>query len=600
MAEDNAPIKHQIITIESDPLPFHYGGVMLNTDETLITRGGNSPYGMSIYDQIERDCHAYAVLNKRKMAVASKEWEVLPASSSRIDRKAADCVKAQLKNMNFDRVTVQLLDATLKGFSVGEVMWETAGTEIVAARVDPKTQRRFWMGIDGKPKVLTISNVWPGEDLPDRKFIVHRYGIKNDEQPYGLGLGYSLFWPTFFKRQDITLWLRFVDKFADPTTVGKYPSGVSDQDKTDLMQAMRCIGTDGRIVIPDNVLIELLEAKRSSSIDSYEKMARYMDEQISECVLGETLSTNLSGGGSLAAASVHDQVRMELAKADSDLLSDTVNDTLVKWIVQYNYPKAGLPKVWRDCEDPEDLKMRSDRDVNIWALGYEPDDVYVNETYGHGVGKWTKRAAPVEGAVKEPSPKPPRTTSSNFGEGHLTAESAESAEKGGRGTTRAERRAKKAGHAETRRRGGASRRINSYEEFVAYMEEPVSDEEWLEETGRTLPGDNFRLSEISSGHGWGRAVDRGNTCPHCSGFAEVEPDGTDVIMDRVAEEAMPMTDRMIDPIKRLVMRATSLSEIRDGLINLYGEMHPADLGGLIARAMTEADLLGRLEVAEEK
>ncbi|MFZ0932300.1 MAG: DUF935 family protein [Syntrophobacteraceae bacterium] len=413
------PIKDQIITIASDPLPFHYGGVMLNTDETLVTRGGNSPYGMSIYDQIERDCHAYAVLNKRKMAVAAREWQVLPASQSRQDRKAADLVRTQFKNLNFDRLTVELLDATLKGFAVGEIMWETDGLEIVAARVDPKTQRRFWMGIDGEPLLLTITNVWPGEKLPPRKIIVHRYGRKNDEQPYGLGLGYGLFWPTYFKRQDITMWLRYVDKYADPTAVGKYPSGASSQDQDDLLKALRCIGTDGRVIVPDNVLVELLEAKRSSTINSYEQLARYMDEQISECVLGETLTTNLHGGGSLAAASVHGQVRMELAKADADLLSDTINDTLVRWIVEFNLPNAGLPTVWRDCEDPEDLKMRSDRDINICGLGFEPDEEYINGIYGHGVGKCTKRP-PGEGSDKVP--RPPRLTSRNFGEPNGGAE----------------------------------------------------------------------------------------------------------------------------------------------------------------------------------
>ena len=516
MAE-KAPIKREIVTIASDPLPYHYGGVMINTDETLISRGGGQPYGLAIYDQIERDCHAFAVLNKRKMAVVSKEWELIPASNSRLDKKAAEVVRAQLKNINFDRVCLQLLDATLKGFSVSEVMWETDGPEVVAARIVPKTQRRFWMGIDGRARMLSITNVWPGEELPDRKIIVHRFGSKNDEQPYGLGLGYALFWPTFFKRQDITFWLRFVDKFADPTTIGKYPAGTGTQDQDDLMSALRAIGTDGRIIVPDNVLIELLEASRSSSIDSYEKLARYMDEQISECVLGETLTTNLGGGGSLAAASVHDQVRSELCKADADLLSDTLNETLVPWIVEFNVPGAKPPKIWRDCEDPENLKMRSDRDVNIYALGYEPDEEYINDTYGTGVGRFTKRDTSQDAGA----PKAPRTTPSNFQEGHF--------------------------HAKTRRR----------------------------EEGK----------------------ERRQECPHChASYGEGELDTPDVIEGPLSEAAGPMEDRMLDPVRSLVEKAKSLEEIRDGLLALYSEMDPRDLGALMAQAMTLADIEGRYEV----
>jgi phage gp29-like protein len=496
------PIKREIITIQSDPLPYHYGGVMINTDETLISRGGNSPYGMSIYDQIERDCHAYAVLSKRKLAVVSKEWEVIPASSSRMDRKAADLVREQLKSMDFDGVCLHLLDATLKGFSIGEVMWETDGSEIVARSVVPKTQRRFWMGIDGRPRLLTINNVWPGEELPDRKIIVHRFGNKQDEQPYGLGLGYALFWPTYFKRHDITFWLRFLDKFADPTTLGKYPAGTSTQDQEALLASLRAIGTDGRIIMPDNVMIELLEAKRSNSIDSYEKLARYMDEQISECVLGETLTTNLHGGGSLAAAAVHDSVRMELCKADADLLSGTLDKTLVTWITEFNLPNAKPPRVYRDCEDPEDLKMRSDRDVNICNLGYEPDEEYINDTYGTGVGKWTKKpASEMDTAVKRPI-----NTPSSFSE---------------------------------------------------------------------------------------RRADR---CPHCGSFAAHEMDTPDVIGQPLSDAAAPMTDGLIAPVQRLVKTAQSLEEIRDGLIDLYGEIDPRALGALMAQAMTLADIEGQYEV----
>jgi len=544
------PIKNQIVTIATDPLPYHYGGVMINTDETLITRGGGQPYGLAIYDQIERDCHAAAVLNKRKTAVTSKEWELLPASSSRKDKKAADMVRAQLKNLPFDRICLALLDATLKGFSAAEVMWEADGNEIVAKSIVPLPQRRFWMGIDGRPRLLTITNVWPGEDLPDRKIIIHRFGVKQHEQPYGLGLGYALFWPTFFKRQDITFWLRFLDKFADPTAVGKYPPGTANQDQDDLMSALRMIGTDGRIVVPENIVIELLEAKRSSSIDSYEKLARYMDEQISECVLGETLTTNLQGQGSLAAASVHDQVRSELCKADSDLLSDTLNDTVVTWLTEFNCPGANPPKIWRDCEDPENLKMRSDRDVNIYDMGYEPDEEYINETYGTGVGKWTKR----DMSQETKPPKPPRTTPSGFAEA-----------------------------GEQRTEAGRSDRSQSRARLDRMLEAAE---------GRGRGADvGYRVSDV------GASFAGAHRCPHCSGsFAEGETDTPDVIIEPLSDAAQPRIDKMVDRVRKLVFSAKSLDEIRDGLLDLYGDLDPRDLGALMAQAMTLADIEGRYEV----
>jgi len=391
--------KKEIATIGKDPQVFTFGGVLSNQDDTLLSRGGGK--GLRIYDEIERDCHAFAVLQKRKLAVIAREWQVLPASGSRLDKKAADLVKAQLSNLKFDQLCLKMLDATLKGYSVGEILWETDGSEIVASRVKVKPQRRFVFDEAQELRLLTRSDMFKGEQLPPRKFIVHRYGEKDDDNPYGLGLGHKLFWPVFFKRQDITFWLTFVDKFASPTAMGEYPAGTSDADQKKLLASLSAIASDAGIIVPQGMMVKFLEAARSGSIDTYERLARYMDEQISECVLGETLSTNIGNVGSQAAAQTHNDVRQELAKGDSDLLSDTLNESLVRWIVELNIPGAKPPKVWRDFEEAEDRKTRSEVDKNLTEMGFEADVQYINDTYG---GKWKRK--PVAG-TPAPAGQPP-------------------------------------------------------------------------------------------------------------------------------------------------------------------------------------------------
>ncbi|MDR2551442.1 MAG: DUF935 domain-containing protein [Desulfobulbus sp.] len=399
-------LRNEIATIASDPAIPAFAGVLRNEDDTLLSRGGGK--GLKIYDEIERDCHAYSVLQKRKNAIIAREWQVEPASSARLDKKAADLVKAQLTNIKFDQVCLKLLDATLKGYSVGEIIWATDGAEIVAARVKVKPQRRFLFDEEQLPRLITLANMFPGEPVPARKFIVHRYGEKDDDNPYGLGLGHKLFWPVFFKRQDITFWLTFVDKFASPTAVGEYPTGTSDEEQKRLLASLAAIAHEAGIIVPQGMVVKFLEAARSGSIDTYEKLARYMDEQISECVLGETLSTNIGTTGSMAAAKTHNEVRIELAKGDSDLLSDTVNETLVRWVVELNLPGAGPPKVWRDFAEEEDLKARSETDKNLSDMGFEPDERYVNETYG---GKWRKKQS-----QEQPPPDPAGEPAAQFAE----------------------------------------------------------------------------------------------------------------------------------------------------------------------------------------
>lgn len=383
MSEALAPEqKIEIATAQKDPFCPIFDGMMSPNDATLATRGGAK--GLRIYDEIERDCHAFSVLQKRKLALVSRNTVVESASESLRDRKARDGVEALIQSINFDQVCLDLLDATLKGFSVAEIVWDIANGLVISKKIKPKDQRRFKFDADENLRLITRGNWAKGEPVPDRKFIVHRYGAK-DGNPYGLGLGTRLFWPVFFKRQGIQFWLTFADKFGSPTAVGKYPSSASGKEKDTLLDAIAALSNDAGVTIPENMVIEFLEAARSGSINTYESLCRYMDEEISKAVLGETLSTNMSSsGGSYGASKTHNEVRLELTKADADLLSDTLNATLVKWYCEYNFPGANPPKVWRDFEEPEDLNKRADTDKKVCEMGFTPSLEYIRETYGEG------------------------------------------------------------------------------------------------------------------------------------------------------------------------------------------------------------------------
>lgn len=400
MAEPNkvpAELRNEVATVTKDITFPAFLGVLRVQDDTLLTRGAGISY--KIYDDIERDCHAYGLLQKRKLAVIARPWQVDPASEDPLDKKAADVVRRQLDDMGgplldnpgivpavstgFDLVCYNLLDAVLKGFSVGEIMWERMDNEIVARSVRPRDQRRFEFGDDYTLRLKTLQNMLPGETVPPRKFIVHTFGSK-DGNPRGLGLGSKLFWPAFFKRNGITFWLTYLDKYASPTSIGKYPAGASDNDKQVLMNALEAIANDAGVTIPSGMEIELLEAKRAGTV-SHEQFCRYMDEEMTFAVLGESPTSKGSGGALASAALAREEVRLELVKADADLLSATLNATLSPWITALNVPGARPPKIWRQIKQPEDMKARSERDKNMADIGYRSTLTQVTEDYG---GEW--------------------------------------------------------------------------------------------------------------------------------------------------------------------------------------------------------------------
>lgn len=369
----------EIASIKRDPLHPLFSGLITVNDDTLATRGQGK--GVKLYEEIERDAHVFACLNKRKMAVISRPWEIVPASDSAIDQKAANVVRAQFSALNFDAICLSLLDAINKGFSIGEVMWTRDGSEIVASEIRPRDQRRFLFGENYELRLKTRENMLPGEEMPERKFIVHSVGAK-DGNPYGLGLGSKLFWPVWFKRQGITFWLTFLDKFGSPTAIGKYPNGTQPPDQQKLLDALAAISQDAGVTIPEGMVVELLEATRGGQA-GYESMCRYMDEQIAYCVLGEAEGGKHSGGAVASAAITRNEVRLELVQFDADMLSAALNASVVKWITEYNVPGAKPPTIWRKIIAPEDIKLRAERDQILFNMGLRPDDAYQAENY-HG------------------------------------------------------------------------------------------------------------------------------------------------------------------------------------------------------------------------
>jgi len=347
----------------------------------LLTRGGAE--GLKIYDALERDGSVYGYLSKRKLAVTARPWEVVPGGPGAREKKAAEVAKAMLEAVGFDRLCKSLMDAVLKGYAVAEIVWDTDGATYFPREIKPKNQRRFHFDTDGALRLLTPQNMYQGEGVPDRKFIVHTFGDK-DGSPYGLGLGTRLFWYVLFKREDFRSWLLFLDKFASPTAVGKYPAGSQAPEQQKLLDALAAIARDAGVVIPEGMTVEYLEAKRATA-GSHEAFCRYLDEQIALIILGDAPGAKDSGGALASAAILRNEVRLELVADDADLLSATLNKSLLTWITELNVPGAIPPTVWRDVKPAEDQTARSERDKNLGSLGYRPTIKTVQETYG---GEW--------------------------------------------------------------------------------------------------------------------------------------------------------------------------------------------------------------------
>lgn len=379
-----------------DPFETNYMGLLRSNDPLLLEKGQN----VEMYRDLKRDGKVFSTLQKRIGALVGREWTVKAVKDG--GDTDAETLTDILQAINFDQLCRDLLDALLNGYSVSEIVWTVVEGRIVPKRIIKRRQRRFvYVQTDENAgpelRLLTKENMLTGVELPERKFIVHRCNPE-DDNPYGTGLGLQLYWPVFFKRKGIISWNKLNDRFGSPTAWGKYPrSGTTPKEKSTLFDALRAISNDGVVMTPEGMQIELLESKLTGSVTTQQALCEYMDDWIAEVVLGQEPRAHSGSGGALAAASKERAaVRLDLVQADSDLLSETLNLTLIAWICEYNGLAPCL--VYRQIKEEEDKKAESEADANVAGMGFELEEEAVREKYGDG---WRKKKAP------EPPPAGP-------------------------------------------------------------------------------------------------------------------------------------------------------------------------------------------------
>jgi phage gp29-like protein len=345
----------------------------------------------------EKDLHYLAVIGTRKQAIAGAELIVTAASEAAADQRAADLVRDFVNGgaLDLEGVLYDILDAVGKGFSATEIIWDTAGREWIPKRLvwrDPRWFMFDWISgeellvrtlrdegplapADGSAvaphygRARWASGVDPTKGiqpltapLAPFKFIVHVAKAKAGLPVRG-GLARAAGWAYLFKNYVLKDWVTFAEIFGQPLRLGKYSPGATEADKQALLSAVANIGTDAAAIIPESMLIEFVETRGAGGAEVYERFCEYLDRQVSKAVLGQTLTTETprEGGGSRAAAQVHDAVRRDIMESDARRLGATLSRDLVRPIVDLNLgPQRRYPQIALGLSADNDVKLFAD------------------------------------------------------------------------------------------------------------------------------------------------------------------------------------------------------------------------------------------------
>jgi len=377
------------------------GAILPRRDDILIEEAGGGPRAIEHYTRLFNDSAVISAWEKLVGEIIQRKWEVFPASDSDKDEEVAEFVRQTLYHMGsnsrqsrgrdmlvtansgFDAFVRGMCESLILGISIGEICWMRQGSYVVPSEIKIRDPRRFQfiLNEDGSisPRLITIQSPVEGHPIPLRSMVIHRHwAYSNNMDPYGTGLGRQLYSLVEFRRTLMSFWLQYADKHTTPTAIGTFSLGTPEEEVKSLFTALQRLGQETAIVIPDEMDVKWLEGNAGRP-ELYENLISYIDQQISFLINGEsTVGQDTGSTGSYARDAVADSVRMRKAKSFSEQLDETLNATLIRWIVELNYPGYSVPRIRRNFED---LEQREDpvKTVQILtqlqAIGYNVSDL---------------------------------------------------------------------------------------------------------------------------------------------------------------------------------------------------------------------------------
>ncbi len=165
--------------------------------------------------------------------------------------------------------------------------------------------------------------------------------------------------------------------------IGKHPRQAHNTDKERLADALEGMISSAIAVIPEDSSVEIKDAAgKSASTDAFEKFLNFCKAEINIALLGQNQTTEQESNR--ASAQVGLEVMEDIRSDDQAMIEATFN-TLLQWIVKYNFNVEQLPKF--EFYEQEAINTdQVERDSKLHAMGVRFSKAYFEREYGFEAG----------------------------------------------------------------------------------------------------------------------------------------------------------------------------------------------------------------------
>jgi phage gp29-like protein len=311
-------------------------------------------------DMEERDGHIFAELSKRRRAVMSLDWSIVPPRNATAREKDMAAAAAEwFEDLpDFETLIFDMLDAIGHGFSPVEIEWERADNTWLPKAFHKRPQRWFQTPQYDGNSIRLIDGSLDGATLQPFGWVLHKHRAKSGWLAES-GLFRVLAWPYLFKNLSARDLAEFLEIYGLPMRVGKYPAGSTEDQKMALMHAIIDLGHNAGGIMPDGMTIDFQSAAEGQ-VDPFSYMIDWCERTQSKVILGATLTSQADGKSSTnALGNVHNEVRHDLMASDAIQLASTLTrELLYPLFVLNGYGDITPRRMCRfefDTSEPEDL-----------------------------------------------------------------------------------------------------------------------------------------------------------------------------------------------------------------------------------------------------
>jgi hypothetical protein len=366
----------------SSPFTGQGNTIVRPNDDLLIQKGGNR--ALVVYQRLLYDEQVQSCFRKLMQEVTSRPWYVQQYSDKPGDLAVRDFVAEVLEEMPLDDIYTGMAEALITGFSVGEIMWKKTKRGVIPFDIRMRDQRRFVFQEDQDAvngftmRCLTFNRMFEGVELPQRKFIVSRYWVSHNGDPYGAALGRILYPLVKFRRRAIESYVLYGDRYATPTAVAKAPLSASTRELDTLYGHLSNLSQETAMILPEGYELEFVVPTGSPEV--FKNLIEYIDKEISLVICGED-EAGQAEAGSRASSQVANTIRVVRASEISEMLSQTLTQTLVRWIVDLNFGvDVAAPYLTREFRIEESPLTMPDVSLMIQS-GYTPRKEWIERHF---------------------------------------------------------------------------------------------------------------------------------------------------------------------------------------------------------------------------